>query len=601
MTHLLNLLATIPLFSRASVFSGLALLLLVAAFLSLAAMIEHRSTTRTARKLASLKSLLPATFRLSEDGRESFKNIDSLGLGCAFVVRAGERFPTDGIVEEGTSLVDESLWTGDPSPQTKEPGEAVTAGTVNLEDTLRVRATHVSCESTLSRSISTLEHAFASRLTLDTWVDYMNRLAFPVLLLAALGVFLLFWSSGLGAFEDSILRGVAIALVAYPLAFRLATRPVVNAALWAASREGILIRDAKVLETLERVNHMILDKTGTITEGNFELLGCELVPDLCSFPAWMQANAANPDADPLPSDFPFAMAGPSYEQTFELLGSTVQSSAHPLGLALVNFACERGIPLSEASCTEVHKGLGVTGIVDGRSMFVGGRRLVEGLCIFVDTRTELVARRWESEGRTVVFFGWDGVLRGCLAFGDKLRQHASGLIAELKRRAIRVHLLSGDSPATTESIARQLGAESFRSDLLPCDKADLVKSLRHRGATVAMVGHPIDDSPAMASADASIAIGSPNEWGTISPSVVLMNEDLSKISGVVALANKTMRTVRQNLAWATSWTAIGVAAAVSGYINPLVAAILVLASSLCVVANSMRLESAVYTQLKREL
>jgi len=599
-THLFNLLTAVPFLSSASsIYSGTVLLIVAAAFA--AATIERKSRTRIARKLASLRELRPATLRLSQDGRESFENVGAVQLGGSFIVRAGERFPTDGIIEEGSSQVDESIWTGDPSPRAKEPGEIVAAGSLNLEATLHLRATHIPSESTLSRSVDTLEQAFASRLGLDSWVDYVNRLAFPGVVLAAVGIFLVYWSSGLGAFQDSFLRGLSIALVAYPLAFRLATRPVVNAALWAASREGILIRDAKVLETLERVSHVVFDKTGTLTEGNFELLGCELVPDFCSSPAWMQANAANPDADSLPSDFPFAMAAPSYEQTFELLGSAEQRSAHPLGLALVNFACERGIPLEEASCTEIHKGLGITGIVEGRSMFVGGRRLIEGLCIFVDARTELVARRWESEGRTVVFFGWDGALRGCLAFGDKLRHHAAEIIANLKHRGIRVHLLSGDSPATTEAIARQLGAESCRSDLLPCDKADLIHGLRKRGAVVAMVGHAIDDSPALFSADAGIAIGSANDWGVSTPSVVLMNDDLTKVSSVIFLAKKTMRTVRQNLIWATSCTAICVAFAVSGVINPLAAALLVFASSFWVIANSMRLESAVHAQLKREL
>jgi P-type Cu+ transporter len=598
-THVLNTISAVQLFGAWSIDSGAALLILITAFA--AAMIERQARSRTAHKLASLKKLQPHSVRIARQGRESFDSREALESGQVFVVRAGERFPTDGIVEEGSSQVDESVWTGDPSPRAKEPGEMITAGTLNLENTLQVRATHKGSESTLTRSITILEQAFSSRLGLDGWVDYANRLVFPGIVLAALGIFLVYWCSGLGTFQDSFLRGVAIALVAYPLAIRLATRPVINAALWAASREGILVRDARVFETLERVNHVFLDKTGTITDGNFELLGCELVPDYCSSPAWMQANAANPDADSLPSDFPFTLGAPSYEQTFELLGSTEQHSAHPLGLALVNFACERGIPLEEATCTEVHKGLGVTGIVEGRSMFVGGRRLVEGLCIFVDARTELVARRWESEGRTVVFFGWDGSLRGCLAFGDKPRQHAAELIATLKHRGIRAHLLSGDSTATTEALARQLGAESCRSDLLPGDKADLIRGFRKRGAIVAMAGHPIDDSPALASADASIAIGSANDWGPDTPSVILMDEDLTKISKVIDLAKKTMRTVRQNLLWASSCTAAGVALAVSGIINPFFAALLVLASGLGVVGNSIRLESAVHAQLKREL
>ena len=600
MTHPLSLLTAFPFFAGAwSVYPATVLMLLTT--VSLAAIVERKSRTRTARRLASLKKLCPGSVRLSNEGRECFESVHALHPGDVFVVRAGERFAADGLVDEGISQVDESIWSGDPSPKTKEPGELVVAGSLNLNDVLQVRATHTCLESTLSRSIATLEHACASRLALDTWVDYFDRLVFPGIVVAATGIFVILWSSGLGSFQDSLLRGISIALMAYPLAFRLATRPVVNAALWAASREGILIRNAKVLETLERVNHVVFVKTGTVTEGHFELLGCELVADMCSSPAWMQANAANPDADPLPSDFPFAITAPSYEQTFELLGSVEQHSSHPLGLALVNFACERGIPFAEASCTEIHKGLGVTGIVDGRSMFVGGRRLIEGLCISVDTRTELVARRWESEGRTVVFFGWDGTLRGCLAFGDKLRQHAAELMAELKRRGIRAHLLSGDSPATTEAIARQIGAESFRSELLPCDKVDLIRGLRRRDAVVAVVGHAIDDAPALTSGDASIAIGCANDWGRSTPSVVLMHDNLTKVPAVIAFARKTMNTVRQNFLWATSCSVIGIAGAVSGLINPLAAALAVLVSSLCVIANSMRLEAAAHAQLKREV
>lgn len=581
-----------------SVYSGTALLLLAFAFLT--AFIQRKSKSRVARKLACLRTLAPTTVRITQDGRESFENLERLQLGQAFVVRAGERFPVDGIVEDGMSLVDESIWTGDPSPRTKELGEIVLAGTLNLEDTLQVRATHTASDSTYVRTVTALARALSSPLSLERWVGYVNRFAYPGFILAALCFFLVFWSSGMGTFQEAFLRAFSIALVAYPLALRLATRPVINAALWAASREGVLIPDAKTLETLERVNHVVLDKTGTITEGNFELLGCELVPDYCSSPAWMQANAANPDADPLPSDFPFAALGPSYEQVFELLASTEQHSTHPLGLALVNFACERGIPVEDAACTEVHKGLGITAMVEGRSMFVGGRRLVEGLCIFVDARTELVARRWESEGRTVVFFGWEGNLRGCLAFGDKPRQHAGEMIASLKHRGIRVHLLSGDSNATTEAIARQLGAESCRSDLLPCDKADLIRNLRKRSGVVAMVGQAIEDAPALAAADLGIAIGSATDWRAGTSWVVLVDDDLTQISKVIDLAKRTMRTVRQNLLWSASCSAAGIAFAVAGLLNPLAAVLLVLLSSLCVIANSMRLESTLQTQLRRE-
>lgn len=591
MTHLSSLLFAGSISNRDWSIAGTAVLVL--ACVAAGAFLQRKGIARTGFKLARLARLKSKSVRLADDGRECFEDVTTLEPGNIFVVRAGERFPTDGIVEEGNSQVDESLLNGDRTPRRKEPGEVVFAGTLNLEESLHVRATHSSHESTLSRTIAVLQQAFASRLHFERWVDYANRVFFPAMLILAGLIFFLSWSSGLASFREALWRGIALALVAYPLSLRLATRPVVNAALWAASREGILIRDANVLETLDHANHFVLDKTGTVTEGNFELLGCELVPDYCSSPAWMQANAANLDLDGLPSDFPFAVGAPSYEQTFELLGSVEQQSSHPLGIALVNFACERGIPLAEATCSEVHKGLGVTGIVDGRSIFIGGRRLVEGLCVFVDARTELVARRWESEGRTVAFFGWDGALRGCLAFGDKPRPHAPELIAGLKRSGIRVHLLSGDSYATTEAIARQLGAESCRSDLLPYDKAELVRCLRKRGAVVGAVGHAIDDELALAAADVGIAIGCASDWGARTPSTILLNEDLTSLSKLVALARRTMGTVRQNLIWAAGCTALGVVLAIYGLLNPPLAALFALTSALGVVGNSMRLEAAI--------
>jgi heavy metal translocating P-type ATPase len=385
------------------------------------------------------------------------------------------------------------------------------------------------------------------------------------------------------------MRAITILVIASPCALGLATPLAVTAALGAASRRGVLISDTRILEALGRVNQVVLDKTGTMTEGRFELLGCETAADYCSAPAWMQANAVNSDVDPLPADLPFSMLSTSYEQAFELLASLEQYSEHPLGRALVNFECERGIPIGEASCVEIHNGLGVTGIVAGRSMFVGGRRLADNMAILIDARTELVARRWESEGRTVTFFGWDGGLKGCLAFGDAPRRSAASLVADLKRRGVTPQLVSGDSRATTEAVARQLGTESYYSEVLPAQKAELIREWKRRGAVIAMVGDGINDAPALAEADLGIAMGSGTDIATKEASVILLDSDLLKIPQIFDLARKTMNIVQQNFFWAFFYNTLGIALAVSGILNPTAAAAAMLLSSLSVVGNSLRL------------
>jgi len=552
-------------------------------------LIEHNAKQKTSRWVALLHQMVPNKVRLLSEGREYFVSAEALQTGQMFLVKAGERFPADGTVDMGTSHADESLLTGESTPAAKHPGAPVIAGSVNLYGVLHVKATQTGTNSTLARIIALVERALSSRSPLERTVDRVSRIFVPCVVGLAVSTFFICWIGGVASFGYALMRAISILIIACPCALGLATPLAVTAALGAASRRGILVSDAQILEKLGGVNHMVLDKTGTVTEGCFELLGCELVPDVTSSPVWMQANTANSDLDPLPADFPLALGAPSYEQTFELLASLEQYSEHPLGKALVTFAREREIPLGEASCVEIHKGLGITGIVAGRSIFLGGRPLAENLAIFIDARTELVARRWESEGRTVVFFGWDGALRGCLAFGDRPRSHARELVADLKRRGIAVHLVSGDSRATTEAIARQLGAESFRSEVLPAQKVEAIRDWKKGGCVVAMAGDGINDAPALAESDLGIAMGSGTDIAMRAASVVLMDNDLRKIPQIFDLARKAVRIVWQNLFWAFFYNTVGITLAIMGVLSPIFAAVAMLLSSVSVVGNSLRL------------
>jgi len=552
-------------------------------------LIERSAKQRTSQWVTLLYQMVPNKVRLINDNREYFVSSDALIPGQSFLVKVGERFPADGSVEVGESHADESLLTGEAAPVAKRVGATVIAGSVNLDGVLRIRATHSASHSTLSRIIKLVENALSNRSPLEHAVDRVSRFFVPCVVVLAATTFGACWLDHFTTFGTALMRGITVLIIACPCALGLATPLAITATLGAASRRGILISDTRILETLGRVNHFVLDKTGTMTEGSFQLLGCELVPDFCSSRAWMQANAVNSEQDPLPPDFPFDLISPSYEHTFALLASLEQYSEHPLGKALVLFARERGIALGEATCVEIHKGLGITGIVDDKSMFVGGRRLAESLAITIDARSELIARHWESEGRTVTFFGWNGGLQGCLAFGDTLRRHALSMITALKKRGIEPHLISGDSRVTTETIARQVGVESFRSDVLPEQKSQVVRDLKKSGAVIAMLGDGINDAPALSEADLGIAMGSGTDIAMHASSVVLMDNDLRKIPEIFDLAQRALGIIHQNLFWAFFFNVVGISLAITGVLSPIFAAAAMILSSLAVVTNSLRM------------
>ena len=283
---------------------------------------------------------------------------------------------------------------------------------------------------------------------------------------------------------------------------------------------------------------------------------------------------------------------PTRDETLLLPASLEQYSEHPLGRALVEFMRHSSTVLVDASDVTILKGQGITGVVNGHKVFVGNRRLAASLGLQIDVPTEAHAAQWESEGKTITFFGCDGRLQGLLAFGDKLRSETVEVVAELKRRGARVHLVSGDSAATTRWIAYCIAADSFQAEVLPDEKAGVVRELQAEGATVAMVGDGINDAPALAQADLGIAMGSGADIAMKAAAVVLMTGSLRKILEVFALAARTLRIVRQNLFWAFLYNAVGITLAVAGYLNPIFAAAAMLLSSLSVVGNSMRLNRA---------
>jgi len=552
-------------------------------------MIECNAKERASRWLTQLHRWMPNKVRLLANGQERFAAIDALEPGQLFVTKAGEHIAADGVVARGESHADESLLTGEPIPVNKQPGDHVAAGSINLDGVLEIRALRTATGSTLARMVAMVEDALTRRSPLEKIVDHVARIFVPsVVCLAALS-FLSLWLLGAANLGTSLMRAITVLVIACPCALGLATPLAITAAMGSASRRGILFRDSEVLETLRRVDAVVLDKTGTITEGKFSLLDLAVLKADFRHSELVHANAPRFESRAAKRESAaFAFAETRLE-ALSLLASLEQYSEHPLGRALVAFAKAEGANVSDASGIEIRKGRGITGTVRGKRAFIGSRRLLneEGIAIAGDSEEQ--AHGWEKEGKTAAFFGWDGEVCGAAAFGDRIRDDARELVRHLKQKNITVYLVSGDSKATSQWVASSVGADHCRYEVLPEEKAAFVKSLQEGGSLVAMVGDGINDAPALAQADLGIAMGSGADIAMKAAAVVLMKSSLDKIPETFALASKTIRVVRQNLFWAFFYNVIGITLAIAGVLNPILAAGAMLISSVSVVVNSLRL------------
>jgi len=513
--------------------------------------LERNAKDRSARAIAMLHRLLPKKARLRIDGQERFVAIEALEPGLVFLVKPGERIPADGVVVEGQSAVDESVVTGESDPRAKAPGDMVICGSLNTAGVLEIRVTRCGEDSTLAQIVKSVQAALASKSPLERMVDRVSRVFIPAVLVLATFTVLMCLGRGLPATE-ALLRGIAVLVIACPCALGIATPLATTAAIGAASRQGIIIRDVRVLETFRKVDLLILDKTGTVTEGDFRVRHAEL-------------------------------EGP------ELVAALESYSEHPLAHAVGKYADEQGLARLDATGIAVREGRGIAGMVADQRVLVGNRRLLieEGIPLPPDV--EVKATAWEAEGLTVAFAAVAGRCTGALAFGDRPRPEAVSVIAELRARGVRTVLLSGDARATTARIAKMVGVDDFLGEVSPSEKAEAVRRFQGEGRVVAMVGDGINDAPALAAADLGIAMGSGADLATHAAPVVLMRDSLTRITGVFRLATLTMRVLKQNLFWAFFYNTAGISLAMTGVLNPILAAGAMVLSSLSVIGNSMRL------------
>ncbi len=508
--------------------------------------LEREAKDRTSRAVLSLYRLMPRKALVEQDGREHYVSVDALRPGQVFIVKPGERIPADGLVVEGESAVDESVLTGESQPRLRVAGDPVVSGSSNTGSPLKIRATRTGSDSTLTVIVQSVERALSSRTGWERTADRLSRWFVPAILATALAGSAALLVSGLGTHE-AIMRGLAVIVISCPCALGIATPLAITAAVGQASRKGILIGDLGILERVRDVDLVVFDKTGTATEGRFELLEI----DAPQGPDALLARAA----------------------------AIERYSEHPIAKAIVSKARERGLRIDSADRVAAKPGAGIEGWTGGEHVSIrGGQAHPE----------------WERKGYPVVEVLVNGVSAGAMGLGDRIRPEMPAVVEQLRRYGVRTALLSGDSPHTTSIVAARLGVDEFRAGVMPEGKAAAIAGFKQEGRTVAMVGDGVNDAPALAVADLGIAMGTGADLAMNAASVVLMSGSMSRVLDVFDIARRTLRVIRQNLFWAFFYNVVGVTLALAGVLHPVLAAVAMSISGFTVVANSLRLQEARY-------
>ncbi len=530
-------------------------------------MLELKARSATSGALRALLGLAPNTARLvEENGAEHEVPLDQVQAGNRLRVRPGEKVPVDGVVIEGASSVDESMVTGEPIPVEKQFGDTTIGGTINGNGSFVMRAERVGAETLLSRIVQMVAEAQRSRAPIQRLADVVAGYFVPVVIGIALTTFAVWALLGpQPRMAYAIINAVAVLIIACPCALGLATPMSIMVATGKGAHAGVLFRNAEAIEVLRVIDTLVVDKTGTLTEGKPKLVS--IVP----------------------------AAGFNEHELLRLAASLEHASEHPLAAAIVAGAHERGIELEKTHSFASTPGKGVTGTIGTKSVVVGNRALLEELEIHP---AELVgpAEELRAKGQTVTFVLIDGRPAGFLGVADPIKQSAREAIADLRADGIRIVMLTGDSSTTAKAVAAELAIDEVNAEVLPTQKAELVKSLQHQGRRVAMAGDGINDAPALAQADVGIAMGTGADVAMQSADVTLVKGDLRGIVRAIRLSRATMRNVKQNLFWAFVYNAVGVPVAAGvlypffGWVlSPMLAAAAMSFSSVSVIGNALRL------------
>jgi len=531
--------------------------------------LELRARSRTGAAIRALLDLSPKTARILRDGTEQDIPLDQVQPGDRLRVRPGEKIPTDGLVLEGTSSVDEAMITGESMPVVKEPGSRVIGATVNATGSFVMRAEHVGSETLLARIVQMVSQAQRSRAPIQRLADRVAAWFVPAVIAIAVLTFLV-WSlvGPEPRLAHALVNAVAVLIIACPCALGLATPMAIMVGTGRGAKAGVLIKNAEALEIFEKVNTLVFDKTGTLTEGK-------------------------PSVESV-----IAVSGGDQTELIRLVASLEQGSEHPLGSAVVAAANENNIPLASATDFQSHTGLGISGKVDGKTVVAGNEKLFQQLRLPVDTLKQQ-AENLRHDGQTVIFVAVDGQPAGLIGIADPIKATTAQALRDLKASGLRIVMLTGDSRSTAAAVAAKLGIDEFEAEILPDKKSEVIRRLQKEGRIVAMAGDGINDAPALAQADVGIAMGTGTDVAMESAGVTLVKGDLAGIVRARKLSQATMRNIRQNLFFAFVYNLLGVPIAAGvlypffGWLlSPILAAAAMSFSSVSVITNSLHLRKA---------
>lgn len=537
----------------------------IIAFILLGKLLEEKAKGNTSSAIKKLMGLQPKTVTIVHEGGHQMQiPIEQVSVGNIIAVKPGEKIAVDGTVTTGNSYVDESMLSGEPVPVFKKENDKVFAGTINQKGSFQFKADKVGSETMLAQIIKMVQDAQGSKAPVQKLVDKIAGIFVPIVILIAIAAFIA-WNvfGGENAFTQGLLALITVLVIACPCALGLATPTAIMVGVGKGAEKGILIKDAESLELAKKVNAVILDKTGTITEGK----------PIVTNDFWLIDNA----------------------ELKQILYSIEKQSEHPLAEAVVTHLRKQS-SLTISSFESI-TGKGAKAEINGSTYFIGNKRLMEENNISIDTIILQKAQQWSNEAKTVIWFADSQKVVALLAIADQIKPSSQNAIQELQQAGIEVHMLTGDNEYTAKAVSEKVGITHYKAEVLPEQKAAYVKELQNKGKVVAMVGDGINDSTALAHADVSIAMGKGSDIAMDVAKMTIISSDLAKIPEAIRLSKSTVRTIKQNLFWAFIYNLIGIPIAagilypINGFLlNPMLAGAAMALSSVSVVGNSLRLK-----------
>jgi len=555
---------------------------MIIALILLGRFLEARAKGQTSTAIKKLIGLQPKTALIIKEGKEKEIPVEDVEVGDIILVKPGERVPVDGIIRSGYSSIDESMITGESIPVEKKDGDEVIGGTINKTGSFQFEATRIGKDTTLAQIVRLVDEAQGSKAPIQRLADVIAGYFVPIVIGIAIITFIIWYLAGpTPSLTFAFLNFVAVLIIACPCALGLATPTAIIVGTGKGAENGVLIKSAKALERAHRIDTLLLDKTGTLTRGE------PMVTDILS------------------------TSNISEDEILQMAASMERQSEHPLSAAIVKAAQEKNLKTSEISNFNAVPGQGITASIKGEKLFLGNLKLMSENNISLNGIEEKARLLWEK-GKTTMFLGINDTVVGVIALADIIKANAREIVSGLHRMGIETVMLTGDNQRTAEAIAEEAGIKHALAEVLPEDKSREIKNLQERGKTVAMVGDGINDAPALAQSDIGIAIGTGSDIAMETGDITLISGDLAGIVTAISLSKRTIRTIRQNLFWAFSYNTILIPIAAGvlyfafgkigvpsglrfilgdyGFLNPILAAAAMAASSITVVFNSLRLK-----------